>query len=75
MAPTIRERLAQRDLEHGHVELGIVGQHADDGAGVDPTAGDLSRQVPVRPVDNHLVRLGEPFGVAKTERASQTVTW
>ena len=47
---------AQRHLEQGHVELGVVGEHADHGPGVHVRAG----QEPVRPVDHDLVRVGEP---------------
>jgi hypothetical protein len=48
-------RGAQRDLEHGHVELRVVGEDADHGARVHLHAG----QEPVRPVDHDLVRVGE----------------
>ena len=65
----------QRDLEQRYVELGVVGQHGDDGARVDPAGLGLGLEVPVRPVDDHLVGVGERLWVAKTGRASQTVTW
>src|SRR5690242_3561721 len=54
--PDVAGRGAQRDLEHRHVELGIVGEHADHRALVHRGAG----QVPVRPLHDHLVGVGEP---------------
>ena len=57
----------QRDLQQRNVELGVVGQHADDGAGVDlarrraarPGSGAASRRRPRR-------RSGTGRAVAKT---------
>ena len=69
--PDVAGRGAQRHLEQRHVELGVVGEHADDR----PLVHVLPGQVPVRPVGHHLVRVGEPrLRVANTGRASQTVT-
>ena len=48
-------RSAQRHLQHRHVELGIVGEHADHRARVHRGPG----QVAVRPLDHHLVGLRE----------------
>lgn len=39
-------------LQQRDIELGVMGQYAGRGAGVDPTGLDLGRQVPVRPVDD-----------------------
>ena len=45
----------QRDLEQRHVELRVVGEHAEHGALVDPAGLDLLAEVLVRPLDDHLV--------------------
>ena len=56
---------------NGHVELRVVGEHADHGARVDRPA---SCEVSVRPLDDDLVGIREARRVANTGRASQTVT-
>src|SRR6516165_9898836 len=54
--PDVAGRGAQCDLEHRHVELGVVGEDADHRALVDRRAG----QVAMRPLHDDLVRVGEP---------------
>lgn len=51
---------AQRDLEQRDVELGVMGQHAEDGSRVDPPSLRLGAEIPVRPLHDDLVRAGEP---------------
>jgi hypothetical protein len=46
-------------LQQGNVELGVVGEDADDRAGVDAPGRAFRGEIPVRPVSGHLVRGGE----------------
>ena len=50
----------QRHLEQRDVELGVVGEHGEHGARVDPPGLVLGGEVAVRPVDDHLVGVREP---------------
>ena len=60
-------------IDGGHVELGVVGEHADGVARAEAVA-DLG-QVAVGPVDHDLVgHAGTASLVANTSRASHTVT-
>ena len=57
----------------GTSNLRVVGEHAD---GVARAEVGIDRvEVAVGPVDDHLVGLGNRGAVAKTSRASHTVTW
>ena len=52
----------QSDLEDGHVELRVVGEHADRGPGVDRALLGLRGEVAVGPLDDDLVGGGESGG-------------
>ena len=55
----VGDRQPQRVGQHRDVELRVVGQHADHRATVQRARIHLRPQVPVRPVDDHLVGLRE----------------
>ena len=61
-------REAKRNLQDRYVELRIVGEYANHGAGVDPARVDLRCQVAMRPVDDHFVRIGKP-GTGREHRS------
>ena len=62
----------QRDLEQRNVELRVVGEHADHGAGVDRARLGLRGQVAVRPVDDDLVGGREPRAASRTPGGRRT---
>ncbi len=64
----------QRLPQHRHVELGVVGEHADHRPAVEPPRLGLGGEIAVRPLDDDLLGRREPPRVAKTGRASHTVT-
>jgi drug/metabolite transporter (DMT)-like permease len=53
--PHVRAGQSQSRDEHRDVELGVVGEHTEDGPSVDPAGCRLGGQVAVGPVDDHLV--------------------
>ena len=62
----VGDRQPQRHLQQRDVELRVVGEHAEHRALVDPAGVDLGLQVAVRPLDDHLVGVGEPLRASRT---------
>ena len=60
----IGEIQSERGFQQGDVEFGIVGQHAHDGAGIDPAGGCFCGKVAVRPVRDEVVG-GEETALAR----------
>ena len=66
----VADRQVEREAEKGDVELGVVGEDADGGAGVHFGGG----QVPCGQSVTTSSACGKRARVAKTGRASHTVT-
>ncbi|MNI99884.1 hypothetical protein D3C73_1590810 [compost metagenome] len=51
----VRQVQSKGAFEQGDIELGVVGQDAHHGAGVDASCSGFGFQVAVRPLGDHLV--------------------